>query len=236
MKVWRDERAIVHRLEGPVRPSVLRFTTVTLLCALAAASAAPAGAQALREIHTGIAAGAALGQGRNYPGFALLGSADVARAASRFGVRGELFYSRASREEQGLMGVACDACSALLPYTRARSTEQAFGALVGATYALTNATRARPYLLGGLGVYRTRTDFEGTLGSPCPPEMLCATPFVAETRRHDVERSTGAGMHLGLGSAFRVGGLDLTAEARYHVLDSGVGSRRLIPLTLGVRF
>ena len=218
-----------------MRPSLLRITIVAALGALAT-SAAPAVGQSPREIHTGIAAGATLGQGRSDPGFALLGAADVGRVGSRVGLRGELLYTRASREVRGLLGVPCAECSALVPYSRAERTEQNLGALLGATYRLTDASRLRSYVLGGLGVYRTQTDFEGTVGSPCPPGSVCIATLVEPYTVHETEHRLGVGLHLGVGSAVRFGALELTAEARYHVLERGVGSRRMIPVTLGVRF
>ena len=217
-----------------MRLSVLRFTTLTALAGIAVGSGAPAAAQTPVELHTAIAAGAAPGQGRSGPGFALVGSVEAARADSRFGVRGELFYSRAARAEEGLFGVPCEACSAVFPIVGARSSQDAFGALVGATYGLTDAARIRPYLLGGVGLYRTRAELRGTLDT-CSHEPGAACQLTI-TSVHDVERSTGVGVHTGLGAAFRVGQLDLTAEARYHLLRDAVGSGRLIPLTLGVRF
>ena len=217
-----------------MRPSVLRFTTLTALAALAAGWGAPAAAQSASEVHSGIAVGAAPGRGRSGPGVALFGSAEVSRRASRLGARGELFYSHAGRGREGLSGVACDACSAIFPIAGARSTQDAFGALLGATFRLTDATRLRPYLLGGVGIYRTRTELRGTL-SNCPPGAMCLLAQVVTPVRES-QRGTGAGAHLGAGTALRVGQLDLTVEARYHVLDRAVGSAQLVPLTIGVRF
>ena len=219
-----------------MRLSVLRSIALTALAGLAAGVAAPLSAQTPVEVHTGIALGAALGQGRSDPGIALLGSAEASRPGSRLGVRGELLYSHFGRDEHGLSGSPCAECSVVYPLLGARSTQQAFGALLGATYRLTDAARVRSYLLGGVGVYGTRTDLRGTLGPTCPPATICAMSLVALTPVHDIERATAVGMHVGLGSAFHVGQLDLTAEARYHLLDGAVGSGRLVPLTIGVRF
>jgi opacity protein-like surface antigen len=220
-----------------VFPALVKLSRL-LFCftaALAGLYPADAAAQSALEIHTGLAGGAVLGQGRSDPGYSLLGTADVGRAGSRLGLRGELFFSRASHDEHGRFGVLCDACSASFPIVDARTSEEAYGVLVGGTYGLTRASRLRPYLLAGVGVYRTRTDFRGRLDT-CPPGAICTMSIVAESPVHESEQSTGAGMHMGLGTAFRVGPLDLTAEARYHLLDRAVGSRRIIPLTIGVRF
>lgn len=219
-----------------MRLSVRRSMALAALAGLGAGAGAPLSAQAPVEVHTGIALGAALGQGRSDPGIALFGSAEAGRPGSRLGVRGELLYSHFARDEHGLFGTPCAECSAVFPLLGARSTQQAFGALLGATYRLTEATRVRSYLLGGAGLYGTRTDLRGTLGPICPPATICTMSLVALTPVHDIERATAVGMHVGLGSSFRVGQLDLTAEARYHLLDGAVGSGRLVPLTLGVRF
>ena len=219
-----------------MRLFVLRYTTFAALVALAASSV-PARAQSSFQIRTGIAAGAAPGQGRSGPGFALLGAADLERAGDRLAGRGELLFTQSSHDVDDYVGVPCAACSALVPYSRAETTEQSVGALLGATYRLSaGARRARTYLLGGVGVYRTQSVFSGTAGSPCPSGAECLAQFIAPYTVRETDHDFGAGAHVGLGGALRMGPVELTAEARLHLIDSGVASRRVYPLTLGVRF
>ena len=224
---------ISRRLMRPSLPLLPMFLALLGL----AGRAAPAAAQSAVQLHGAIAVGAAPGQGRSGPGFAVLGSAEAERAGSPLWLRGELLFTQSSHDVEGYMGASCYGCSALVPYSRAESTEQGVGALLGATYRLSGARgRARTYLIGGLGLYRTQTVFEGSAGSPCPPGAMClqtlVEPYSVRETRHDY----GAGGHVGVGGAIRMGTVDLTAEARLHLVDSGIGSRRLYPLTLGVRF
>lgn len=219
-----------------MRLSVLRFTTFAALVGTAVCSV-PAAAQSGSRIRSGIAAGAAPGQGRTGPGFALLGSADLERPGARLAARGELLFTQSRTDMHGYVGVPCYACSALVPYSSAAMTEQSLGATFGATYRLSPATgRARGYLLGGVGVYRVQTVFTGTAGSPCPPGAACLATLIAPYEARETEQDVGAGAHVGLGGALRTGSVELTAEARLHFVDTGVGSRRVVPLTLGVRF
>jgi hypothetical protein len=125
----------------------------------------------------------------------------------------------------------------LAPTGRGRSIEQSFGALVGATYALTpDAARLRPYLLGGVGIYRNRAEFSRTLDASCSPPAICTTSAASLNSFREIRRGTAAGLHAGLGTSFSAGSLDLTTEARFHVLERDAGGGRFFPLTLGLRF
>ena len=82
---------------------------------------------------------------------------------------------------------------------------------------------ARPYLLGGVGMYNGKTSLDG-LGSS--------------------ESQTKFGLNAGAGFDFGLGKANLFADARFHaILKGGVDSTTLeettsymIPITLGLRF
>ena len=90
-----------------------------------------------------------------------------------------------------------------------------------AVFAFPGAAAARPYLIGGLGVYNQRASIEG--------ESASDTKFGA---------NAGAGFDLKLGSA------SLYAEGRFHAifkggvdLESGEeATAYMIPLTVGLRW
>jgi hypothetical protein len=221
-----------------MRLAVLRLATLAAITSVAAGGgSSTARAQSVATVKTGIAAGAALSQGWNGPGLTLLGSADVGRLGTRLGLRGELLYSRFSDQGRGLLGVVCPGCDIVPPFGEWRSIEQSFGALVGATYALTpHAARLRPYLLGGVGIYRSLAALSGTPDASCTPPAVCTMSAASLDRSREIRRGTNAGLHAGLGAAFSAGSLDLTAEARFHALERDAGSGRFFPLTVGVRF
>ena len=79
-------------------------------------------------------------------------------------------------------------------------------------------TGAAPYLIGGLGIYNRRFDSDVT----------------------DVSNSqTSAGVNIGGGIRFPLGGISTFLEARYHVMlgsqDEGA-NLQFIPISFGVQF
>ena len=97
------------------------------------------------------------------------------------------------------------------------------GATANAVYAFPGASMARPYLIGGLGLYNGKTTITG-FGS--------------------TDAATKFGLNAGAGFDFGVGGAKLYAEGRFHamlksVTDLSTGEEKtayMIPLTVGVRF
>jgi opacity protein-like surface antigen len=141
------------------------------------------------------------GNGTGWSGTALL---RVQPPASPIGFQVDAFYTRFS-----LDGV--DGHSRLI------------GGTADAVYAFPGVSMARPYLIGGLGLYNGQTTITG-LGS-----SDAATKFGL---------NAGAGFNFGLGKA------QLFAEGRFHamfksVVDASTGDEKtayMIPLTVGVRF
>jgi hypothetical protein len=78
----------------------------------------------------------------------------------------------------------------------------------------------RPYILGGLGVYNTKTT-----GADDPDEVLGGGV-------------TDLGINAGAGFDFKAGGAGLFIEGRFHRIFAGDDTirRQFIPITLGIRF
>lgn len=142
------------------------------------------------------------GNGTGWSGTALL---RVQPPASPIGFQLDAFYTRFSLDG------GIDGHSRLL------------GGTANAVYAFPGVSMARPYLIGGLGLYNGKTTITG-LGS-----SDAATKFGL---------NAGAGFNFGLGKA------QLFAEGRFHAMLKGVtdvstGAEKtayMIPLTVGVRF
>jgi opacity protein-like surface antigen len=175
------------------------------LAVLLTAQAAHAQAKALS---VGVGGGVAIptgtladGNATGWTGSALV---RVQPPASPLGFQVDAFYTRF-----GLEGV--DGHSRLI------------GTTANAVYAFPSASMARPYLIGGLGLYNGKTTVDG-LGSS--------------------DASTKFGINAGAGFDFGMGGAKLYAEARFHsmfksVTDLSTGEEKtayMIPITVGVRF
>jgi opacity protein-like surface antigen len=95
------------------------------------------------------------------------------------------------------------------------------GATGNAVYAFSGASMARPYLIGGVGLYNGKTSIDG---------------FGSSDSQSKFGINAGAGFDFGLGKA------KLFAEGRFHAIMKGTADANgektayMIPLTLGVRF
>ena len=100
---------------------------------------------------------------------------------------------------------------------------QMIGGTANAVYAFPSASMARPYLIGGAGVYSGKTTIEG-LGSS--------------------DSQTKFGLNAGAGFDFGLGKAKLYAEGRFHAIMKGVAdgstgeekTAYMIPITVGLRF
>jgi opacity protein-like surface antigen len=92
-----------------------------------------------------------------------------------------------------------------------------------AVFAFPGASMAKPYLIGGLGLYNGKTTIDGVGSS---------------------DSQTKFGLNAGAGFDFGIGKAKLYAEGRFHAIMKGVtdpasGDEKaayMIPLTVGVRF
>jgi opacity protein-like surface antigen len=141
------------------------------------------------------------GNSTGYSGSALV---RVQPPASPVGFQVDAFYTRF-----GLEGV--DGHSRMI------------GGTANAVFAFPGASMARPYLIGGLGLYNGKTTIDG-LGSS--------------------DSQTKFGINAGAGFDFGLGKAKLFAEGRFHAIMKGVpdgttGDEKtayMIPLTVGLRF
>jgi opacity protein-like surface antigen len=142
------------------------------------------------------------GNGTGWSGTALL---RVQPPVSPLGFQVDAFYTRF-----GLEG-GIDGHSRLL------------GGTANAVFAFPGASLARPYLIGGVGLYNGKTTITG-LGSS--------------------DATTKFGVNAGAGFDFGLGKVKLFAEGRFHamfksVTDVATGDEKtayMIPLTVGLRF
>ena len=97
------------------------------------------------------------------------------------------------------------------------------GGTANAVFAFPGASMARPYLIGGLGLYNGKTTITGVGSS---------------------EAQTKFGINAGAGFDFGVGKAKLYAEGRFHAIMKGVAdgstgeakTAYMIPITVGLRF
>jgi hypothetical protein len=97
------------------------------------------------------------------------------------------------------------------------------GGTANALYAFPSASPARPYVVGGVGLYNSKASIDG-LGS--------------------TESQTKFGLNAGAGFDFGLGSANLFAEGRFHMImkaipDGTTGDEKagyMIPLTVGLRF
>jgi hypothetical protein len=140
------------------------------------------------------------GVGTGWNGMALL---RVQPPASPIGFQIDAFYTRFSLDG------GADGHSRLL------------GGTANAVYSFPGVSMARPYLIGGLGLYNGKTSIDG-LGSS--------------------DSQTKFGLNAGAGFDFGLGKAKLFAEGRFHAIMKGTADANgektayLIPLTVGVRF
>jgi opacity protein-like surface antigen len=164
-------------------------------------------AQAQAGLSLGLGAGAVVPTGTladgNSTGWSGQAALRLKPAASSLGFQVDAFYSRLGLEND------LDGHSRML------------GGTANAVFAFPSAAVARPYLIGGVGLYNGKTTVEG-LGS-----SDSETKFGA---------NAGAGFDLKLGSAA------LFAEGRFHAIFKGVTegveekTAYMIPLTVGLRW
>jgi len=173
----------------------IRIAMVGLALGLVAAPALRAQAQPTEGIRFGLGVGATMPMGDyntvDKMGYNLLGVLQMPIASSPVHLRVDVMYSQTSH----------DAVS---------GNTTLFGSTVDALYHLGDrAASARPYILGGLGLYNV----DG-LG---PSEAKLAFGF-------------GGGVLFGLG------GLHAFAEARYMSIQTSGSSLNFVPITVGLMF
>lgn len=172
---------------------------VIALAAIATALvSAPVALEAQSPVRFGLAAGATLPQGdvgdAFGTGYHVSGLIGFKPATSPVGFRGEvMFHSFGGKEEVGLDGENLNMLAGLV------NAELGFG-----------GTTARPYLIGGLGMYRS------TLA--------------------DFDAETDFGFNIGGGVDFALAGFSTFAEVRFHSIQTEGDATNVIPISFGIRF
>ena len=120
-------------------------------------------------------------------------------------------------------------------FLRRRSDQ--VGITLDGRYTFFARSPVRPFLVSGLGVYRTMTAtttnyaFDCTTTVPEPGCYLAAGP----TRRSTYP-SLGLGLHSGFGFAVPVRSSELSLEFRFRQMTSGPPSPWAVPILVGIRF
>ena len=176
--------------------AALAAALVTAPAALHAQDAAP------RAIRWGLAAGATIPTGDAGDlydwGFHVAGSGTYKAPLVPLGFRGEVMWHRltGAEFESGLGTVDVPDANVI-------------AGIVNAELGL-GGTGAKPYLIGGLGVYRLSAE--------------------------DVDASTDFGFNIGAGVGIQLAGFDAFAELRYHSIQSDGDAVNIIPISFGLRF
>ena len=163
---------------------------------LAAAAAAPAAAQGaddMRAVRFGVQGGLSLPMGDDSDfletGFTVGGLVDYMPAMLPIGIRFNLDYTRWGAKD-------LDESASVISGTAA------------AMYTVPTSGGVRPYVLGGVGMYR------------------------GDCSADECEGETDFGFNVGGGVNFDLGTLGTFAEVRYHNVDGG----SWLPVVFGIRF
>jgi hypothetical protein len=176
--------------------SVLSFAGLTLAAALVAA---PASAQVVKPLHFGIAGGATMPMGdvgdAVKMGYHATGIVTFSMPAMPVSLRADVSYNRNSWKD----GVA--------------GNVNGIWATANAQYTLPGVA-IRPYLLAGVGMYRTGGEIDGT----------------------KLDATNDLGINGGAGVRFNLGGLSSFAEARLHNVFTEGSASRWVPVSFGFMF
>jgi opacity protein-like surface antigen len=120
------------------------------------------------------------------------------RMPGGLGIRGDLSYSTTSEKSGGT------------PHTT-----KIMGGMASLVYALSGAAGARPYLMGGLGMYNVKADAGGLSSDDT-----------------NIAFAFGAGVSFPMGT----GGSRLFAETRYTSVSTSGGATTFLPIIVGISF
>ena len=150
----------------------------------------------------------------------LVANGFVGLGTGRFGLRGELFWSRSDLDNAVIRRVG----QAVLPSSGigdVTGNVDLIGASANLVLPLTQSA-IRPYLIGGVGVYNRRVsqDVGGTI----------------DEFRDLRDEQTNVGYNGGLGLAFGGIGPSFFIEARYHSVGTTPEKTRFVPVVVGFTF
>lgn len=202
----------------------VRVTLAALgLAAAAVAVPAAAHAQSLAPARTtefGVAAGVAFPQGDGLvganTGFSVAGSVGFKPVNMPVGFRLEALYARFGSDGFTL-GEGTGSFSA-------NGDTDFFGGTGNVIVTVPTASAIRPYLIGGLGVYRVSVKVDLVTPDGAGGESFSAS-----------ESETKFGLNGGAGLEFVVGSLRPFVEARFHSVFTEENAN-FIPITFGLKF
>ena len=211
------QKILIGIERGRMRRALFIGTTAAL-----AAIALPLSAQK-PGIGFGVSVGATVPNGDFADGAktGLVATGFLSAGSERFGVRGELFWSRSDLDSPFIRRVGDD----VLPsgdYDDLSGDVDLIGGVANIVFPLTQSI-IKPYLIGGIGVYRRRVaqDIGGAI----------------EEFRSLRDTQTDVGFNGGLGVAFGGGaGVSLFLEARYHSVNTSPDRTRFVPIVVGLTF
>ena len=166
----------------------------TLALGAVAAPAVAQDAAATKAFQFGVQGGLALPMEDGFDmGFIVAGTMSMRPASLPVGLRFDVGYSRFGTEVEDV-------------------NASVIHGMASAVYDFKTASTLRPYVLGGLGIYRTEVNVD--------------TPF------GDYDgSSTDLGLHAGGGINLQLGGLDSYVEGRFTF-----GEMDFVPIVFGIRF
>ncbi len=151
----------------------------------------------------------------------LVANGFVGVGTGRFGLRGELFWSRSDLDNAVIRRVG----QAVLPSSGVGDVTGSVDLIGASANFLLPLTQSaiRPYVIGGVGVYNRRVsqDVGGTI----------------DEFRDLRDEQTNVGYNGGLGLAFGAGlGPQFFIEARYHSVGTTPEKTRFVPVVVGFTF
>ncbi len=202
----------------------IRLIVSSLFASTTLAAQAPADTSRASAWHVRLSAGPDV----RYSSTSGFGTIGIERERdSRIGLRlNAEYYSRVQRYADFVL----NSCGTGICTTRSRlgftglSADGRFNLLTG---------RIRPYVVSGLGVYRSisvhHTNFR------CGDDFSCV---LTPGELSDMKQSTfGLGMHAGFGLSMQWRGAQIFTESRYQsVMDGMTRGAFAMPVTLGIRF
>jgi len=150
----------------------------------------------------------------------LVANGFVGLGTGRFGVRGELFWSRSDLDNAFIRKVG----NSVLPSDGVGDVTGNVNMVAGTANLVLPLTQSmfRPYLIGGVGVYRRRVsqDIAGTIDE---------FQSLKDTR-------TDVGYNGGIGLSIGGIGPSLFIEARYHSVGTSPERTKFVPVVVGFSF
>ena len=181
----------------------MRLTAIVVTAVALGLAAAPTQARAQIAVSAGVGGGFTVvtGDARRVwdaGGFHVQGMVAFGRATSAFGFRADVMYQRFTSSLSGEAGRTSD-----------------LAGVVSVAYSPTSY-HVKPYVLGGLGVYRSTDNFDA-------PEV------------HE-EPITRLGANVGLGARLSFVRFGTFVEARFHRIFGNNRDIDFVPVTVGVMF